>query len=106
MSDGKWGYNTLRAQGRCGWCGKPPIEGKSLCAPCSIKAQRKNAEWRARKAKREQGDDVLAPGSKLGRLTDRALLADGRCKCGLLLPCVCLPASASGWRAYAGGPSE
>lgn len=85
MSEGVWGYKSLRAQGRCGWCGGKPIDGKSLCERCSKRAQKKNAEWRARKA-------GAATNGHLGRFSSARLSRFGRCKCGLLLPCTsCLP---------------
>jgi DNA-binding CsgD family transcriptional regulator len=37
----------------------------------------------------------------------KALIANGRCRCGLLLPCgSCLPSTAAEWSAYAGGQGE
>lgn len=90
MSEGKWGYGYLRSQGKCGWCGRPPIEGKSLCAKCELRARAKNAAWRAKK--KPPLGATNPEGDQLGRLSNRALLAAGRCRCGLLLPChSCVP---------------
>lgn len=91
MNEGKWGYAYLRRQGKCGWCGREPIEGKSLCAKCVMRQRAKNAAWRAKK-KAALGKDTNPEGDRLGRRSNSDLLAAGRCeRCHLLKPCVCLP---------------
>lgn len=78
----KHGWRSLRAQGKCGWCGGAPIEGKSMCQPCLSKAALKNREYRA-----GQRDGQPTGGKRWAGLT-----ALGRCaRRHLLLPCVCLP---------------
>ncbi len=97
----KWGYNSLRAQGRCGWCGGEPLPERTLCERCMKRAAEKNRKWRARRKNGETTD------GNDGRMSNKALTAAGRCRCGLLLPCTsCLPTSAAEWRSYAGGPSQ
>jgi hypothetical protein len=81
MSDG---WMTYRSKGMCGWCGKPPSEGRSMCDACRLKNRIRNNASRVR---------VKALGPKPAKDLDIKLSIAGRCpRCELLLPCgPCLP---------------
>lgn len=83
----KWGYNTLRAAGKCGWCGKDPLPGKTLCERCGEKSRAKNKAYHAKKRAGQ-----IEGTYNQGKMSSARLSALGRCaRCHLLNPCVCLP---------------